>query len=168
MLTSKPLIAVSACLLGRRVRYDGNHKYTPLIAEQLSRFCQLIEICPEFEMGLGVPRDKIQLTQLTNEIKVLTTDSHQMDVSQLMIGCAKRFAHQYPNLIGLVLQDHSPSCGIDNVALFSISGKKIGDGTGLFAKTIITLLPNIIHRQVSQLSTMDDIERFLEACIKRA
>ena len=40
-----PVIAVSACLMGDKVRFDGGHK-----------FHKFVKICPEIEVGMGVPR----------------------------------------------------------------------------------------------------------------
>ena len=52
---------VSACLLGRQVRYDGGHKRDPFLTDTLGPFVEWIPVCPEVEIGLGVPRDTIRL-----------------------------------------------------------------------------------------------------------
>ena len=91
MVNKKPVVAVSACLLGQAVRYDGQNKYTSLIAEELRKYCKLIAVCPEIEIGLGVPRTKIQLTQTVSGIKVLKTDGTNSDVS----GALQEFAIQF-------------------------------------------------------------------------
>jgi len=74
----KPVVAVSACLLGQAVRYDGQDKYTSLIAEELKKYCRLIAVCPEVEIGLGVPRVKIQLTQIESSIKQIESQTFVM------------------------------------------------------------------------------------------
>jgi len=158
----KPAVAVSACLLGQAVRYDGQDKYTSLIAEELNKYCKLIAVCPEVEIGLGVPRTKIQLTQIGSSIKVLTTDGTNSDVS----GALQNFAIQFVNqnaLSGLVLQDKSPSCGVGNTKLFSEAGEQIGVSSGLFAKTILDLMPNLVVVQASQLLNKHDIEQFVRS-----
>ena len=155
-----PVVAVSACLLGQAVRYDGQDKYTSLIAEELKKHCKLIAVCPEIEIGLGVPRAKIQLTQIGSSIKVLKTDGTNSDIS----GALQNFAIQFVNqnaLSGLVLQDKSPSCGIGNTKLFSEAGVHIGIGSGVFAKTIIDLMPNLVVVQASQLQSKSQLEQFL-------
>jgi len=154
-----PKVGVSACLLGQKVRYDGTNKYTSLIAEELKQYCQLIAVCPEVEIGLGVPREKIQLTQVGSVIKVLKTDELNVDVADQLAEFAVRFITQY-SLSGLVLQDKSPSCGVANTKLFSLSGEEIGVSSGIFAKTIMQLLPDLIVVQASQLQNKYDIEQF--------
>ncbi len=155
-----PLVGVSACLLGQRVRYDGQDKYTPVIAEELKKSCQLVPVCPEVEIGLGIPRAKIQLTQVGSIIKVLKTDEPDVDVAQLLTDFASQFITKY-RLSGLVLQDKSPSCGIDNVKLFSEKGLQIGLSSGLFSKTIISLMPDLVVIQASQLQNIEDVKQFI-------
>ena len=154
-----PIVGVSACLLGQRVRYDGGNKYTSLIAEELKQYCQLIAVCPEVEIGLGVPRAKIQLTQVGSVIKVVKTDELNVDVADQLAEFAVRFINQY-SLSGLVLQDKSPSCGVGNTKLFSQSGEEIGVSSGIFAKTITQLSPDFIVVQASQLQNKYEIEKF--------
>ena len=64
-------IAISACLLGQEVRYDGTGKCQPSIISALQHKVELIPFCPEVEAGLGIPREPIQLQQLASEIRVV-------------------------------------------------------------------------------------------------
>jgi uncharacterized protein YbbK (DUF523 family) len=161
----KPLVAVSACLLGQKVRYDGKDKYTSLIAEELAKSCHLIAICPEVEIGLGVPRDKIQLTQVGTEIKVLKINDPTVDVSKPLAELALQFIRQHA-LSGLVLQDKSPSCGLGNVKLFSETGEQIGISSGFFVAAIVHQKPNLPVALASQLLSKQDVSRFLQSLLK--
>jgi len=161
LLKGKPLVAVSACLLGQAVRYDGLAKYTSLIAEELSKYCQLLAVCPELEIGLGVPRAKIQLTQVGQTIRVLQQHNPHIDVTNELVAFAKQFYEQQP-LAGLVLQDRSPSCGMGNTDLYSQQGKVIGLGSGLFAATMLELNPALVIIQASQLQSKQDVAIFFK------
>ncbi len=161
----KPLVAVSACLLGQKVRYDGKDKYSALISEELAKSCQLIAVCPEMEIGLGVPREKIQLTQVGSEIKVLKINAPAVDVSKPLIDFALQFIQQHA-LSGLVLQDKSPSCGLGNTSLFSVSGSQIGTGSGLFASTVMSRRPSLPVVLASQLQSRQDVSYFLQSLLK--
>jgi uncharacterized protein YbbK (DUF523 family) len=154
-------VGVSACLLGQKVRYDGRDKYTPLIAKELKKYCSLIAVCPEVEIGLAVPRDKIELTQIGNTIKVLKENHPDFDFTEALQNFAGSFIKKY-SLSGLVLQDKSPSCGVDNTKLFSQSGEQIGLSSGIFAKTIMSLLPDLVVVQASQLQNKSDIKQFIK------
>jgi len=57
----KVRLGVSACLLGQSVRYDGGHKRDLFLTETLAPFVEWVPVCPEVELGLGVPRDTLRL-----------------------------------------------------------------------------------------------------------
>ncbi len=54
-------LGVSACLLGDEVRYDGGHKRDAFLVDTLGAFVEWVPVCPEVEIGLGVPRPPIRL-----------------------------------------------------------------------------------------------------------
>jgi hypothetical protein len=54
----KPRIGISSCLLGGRVRYDGQHKYDVFLVETLGKYVEYVPVCPEVECGLPVPRER--------------------------------------------------------------------------------------------------------------
>src|SRR2546427_3304994 len=58
---SRIRVGISACLLGQEVRYDGGHKRDGLIIATLGRLFEWVPVCPEVEMGLGVPRETLRL-----------------------------------------------------------------------------------------------------------
>src|SRR5512138_2640679 len=61
MARTRIRIGVSACLLGRKVRYDGQHKRDAFLVEVLDPFVEWVPVCPELELGLGVPREPVRL-----------------------------------------------------------------------------------------------------------
>ena len=54
-------IGISACLFGQQVRYDGGHKRDAFLVEVFGRYVEWVPVCPEVEIGLGVPRDTLRL-----------------------------------------------------------------------------------------------------------
>jgi len=161
-----PLVAVSACLLGQAVRYDGKDKYTTLIAEELKKHCQLLAVCPEMEIGLGVPREKIQLTQVGQTIRVLKQNDPNTDLTDQLKIFAEQFAKQH-KVAGLVLQDRSPSCGVANTQVYSEQGEPIAVDSGIFAATMLELRPDLVIVQASQLQNKHDIFTFVEKILSR-
>ena len=55
-----PVVVVSKCLGFDACRYDGEVVEDGFVA-RLDRHARLVTVCPEVEIGLGVPRDKIRL-----------------------------------------------------------------------------------------------------------
>ena len=56
-------IGVSSCLLGAKVRFDGEHKRDAFLADQLGPFVEWVTVCPEIEVGMGVPRESVRLVR---------------------------------------------------------------------------------------------------------
>ncbi len=54
-------LGVSACLLGQEVRFDGGHKRDDFLTSVLGPFVEWVPVCPEVDIGLGVPRDTLRL-----------------------------------------------------------------------------------------------------------
>eukprot|EP01132_Coremiostelium_polycephalum_P018869 gene18869-22472_t len=59
--TGKPKIAISACLLGENVRFNGGHKQSQLCSQTLADYFDFVPLCPEVAIGLGIPREPIRL-----------------------------------------------------------------------------------------------------------
>ncbi len=53
-----PLIAISACLTGQAVRYDGRHKYTPSLIESLKKSAALLPVCLKPPSACRLPETK--------------------------------------------------------------------------------------------------------------
>ncbi|MFP6672374.1 MAG: DUF523 domain-containing protein, partial [Pirellulaceae bacterium] len=112
-LPDKPRIAVSACLAGEAVRYDGDHKRHPQVVGLLASLFELIPVCPEVEIGLGIPREPIQLEQTTAGTRLVSVQSRQ-DYTLRMQQFARRTAVQIESwqACGYLLKSRSPSCGL--------------------------------------------------------
>lgn len=53
-------IGVSACLLGRNVKYNGKNNFSSKLVKKLEGN-EIVEICPEVLGGLPVPRDPAEI-----------------------------------------------------------------------------------------------------------
>ncbi|MCB1163531.1 DUF523 domain-containing protein, partial [bacterium] len=60
-MTERMPVGVSTCLLGENVRYDGGHKRSRFLTNVLDPYVRWVSVCPEFELGLGIPREPLQL-----------------------------------------------------------------------------------------------------------
>ncbi|WP_296824847.1 DUF523 domain-containing protein, partial [Sulfurovum sp.] len=48
-------IAVSGCLLGEKIRFDGQHKHDRFITQSLGKYVDFVSFCPE-HLAFGTPR----------------------------------------------------------------------------------------------------------------
>ncbi|HET9549642.1 MAG TPA: DUF523 domain-containing protein, partial [Candidatus Binatia bacterium] len=71
----KPKLGISACLLGQNVRYDGAHKHYHFLADTFGRFVEWVAVCPEVEVGMGVPRETVRLVGAPEEPKLIAERS---------------------------------------------------------------------------------------------
>lgn len=153
-------VAVSACLLGERVRYDGTHRAHPAVAE-LSRRFELVRLCPEVEIGLGVPRAPIRLLP-TGQVVDSATGT---DVTGALKTLAASRSHQLVagRVCGVVLKHKSPSCGLSGVKVFLRSGDDEPTGAlgrGVFAAELLGRMEGLPAAQDCDLEGAEAIEAF--------
>lgn len=154
------MIAVSACLLGHKVRYDGKHKLDRLVTDVLAREFTLLPICPEADAGLGVPRPKIQLTRIGQEIRLRGVDVTELDVTARIRDQALHFIKHHP-VQGIVLKDKSPSCGMKNARMVNTQGQEIGFANGLFVDTVLKFKAHLPLIQASAMQDPEQLENFI-------
>ncbi|ASK35581.1 hypothetical protein CEK62_14940 [Alcanivorax sp. N3-2A] len=126
----RPVVGVSACLLGRRVRYDGDHKYDPRVGETLAGLVRLREFCPEVAIGLPVPRPPIRVVDLDGRQRVRDVAAPGHDFTAALSGCAD---HLEETLDGFILKARSPSCGLGDTPVHDAAGVPHGVTDGAFA-----------------------------------
>ena len=142
-MTYKINIAVSSCLLGEAVRYDGTDKRINLITDELAKEYNLIPLCPEMAIGLGVPRPPIHLIDINNQIEVVRVDNPIYNFTEQLSAYGKKVAELNPSFSGYIFKKNSPSCGTKNVKVFNLDGDYEMCGKGIYADTIMQLLPDL-------------------------
>lgn len=165
-MKTRPRIAVSACLLGEKVRYDGQDKYTPWVLSLAGEF-ELVGICPETAIGLGIPRPTIGLYEADGRIRIRRHDDPSFDVTQKLYDYGCRQAGE--GFYGFVLKARSPSCGIDDAELRDRYGNIIGRGQGGFVRGLLPTLGGVPVINEEQLQ--DEARRLafiasVQACAK--
>ena len=131
-------LGVSACLLGEEVRWDGGHQREAALVEGWGAQVDWVPVCPEVEMGLGVPRDPIQLVRTAEGIQLQIRSSGR-DQSAAMGGWARERVQALAamKLCGYVLKGGSPSCGKDQVPVHDARGVVCGVDRGFFAAELL-------------------------------
>jgi uncharacterized protein YbgA (DUF1722 family)/uncharacterized protein YbbK (DUF523 family) len=159
-------IGVSACLLGAKVRYDAGHKRNDFLADMLGRFVEFVPVCPEVEMGLGVPRETVDLVRDQDRTGVVRLVGNEtgVDYSDRMNFYAQQRLTELgrTKLCGYVLKKDSPSCGMERVRVYGPSGMPTRDGSGLFAAALMRRFPNLPIEEEGRLSTPNLRENFVE------
>ncbi len=129
---SKPRVAISACLLGRPVRYNGEHKKQDWLVDHLSSFVTWVLLCPEVEMGLGVPRPSMSLRGAAPAPRLIVKETEE-DLTDLAQSTSKRMVDKLGPIDGAILKRNSPSCGLQKVKIYGRNGSPHAGGIGFFA-----------------------------------
>ena len=153
-------IAVSACLLGEPVRYDGADKRHPLIL-QLARTFELRPFCPEVAIGLGVPRAPVQLVKTAAGIRARGVDNPAHDVTCRLQAHARAQCEALRDCAALIFKSRSPSCGLGSTPLFDEQGKETGQTRGLFAAVLQDCLPGVLMVEDRDLADAHALRDFV-------
>ncbi len=135
-------IGISSCLLGNKVRYDGSHKLDMFIKDKLGKHFGFIPVCPEAEIGMGIPREKVNLNGLIEKPRMIGEDSG-IDWTTKLIRYSrlKMMYLKEKKIRGYIFKKGSPSCGVDSVKLFNEMGEELRISQGLFAEYLIRKFP---------------------------
>jgi len=157
-------IGISACLIGQEVRFDGGHKRNEFIVETFGRFVEFVPICPEFELGLGVPRETLRLVKAANgEVAVVANKSGADHTVAMRTWSDRRTAALgREDLSGYLLKKDSPSCGMERVKVYGAAGMPSRDGRALFAASLIARYPNLPVEEEGRLNDPRLRENFIE------
>ena len=148
--TGPVTLAVSACLLGQAVRYDGTHAGGELPADALATAFRYQPICPEVGIGMGTPRPPIGLYQEpgsgTTKIRVRQVDNLGLDLTENLVAFAEQQAPKLSQVSGYILMKNSPSCGLYTVKVRDLGNPDAEpkrEGRGAYAAGVARLLPQL-------------------------
>lgn len=165
-VSRRPTVAVSACLAGQRVRYDGGDK--PLSSfERLSAELHLLPICPEVGAGLSVPRPPVELVQGPGAVHALGRDDRNLDVTERLEAFARHSLAQLraePLLCGYIWKSRSPSCGLGSAPLFDDGGQEIALRSGVQAALFQRELPWLSFCDENDLADNSGTAAFVLRC----
>ncbi len=137
-------IGVSACLLGQKVRFDSGHKHDRYITDVLGEYFKFIAVCPEVEVGMGVPRESVRLIAGPDGPRMVGSKTGQ-DWTEKMKALTERRTRQLESfkLRGYILKKDSPSCGMERVKLYPASGggAPSRDTRGFFGDALLKRYP---------------------------
>ncbi len=156
-------IGISSCLLGQKVRYDGGHKRDRFATDVLEPFVEWVPMCPEVEIGLGIPRPTIRLERGGDGTARLVMPSTGEDLTRRMGEWAEVRVRGLGvhDLCGFILKKDSPSCGMERVKIYDHNDVPARNGTGIFAETLLRLAPELPVEEEGRLNDPRLRENFI-------
>ncbi len=155
-------IGISSCLLGDEVRFDGGHKRDHFLTQVLAPYVEWIRVCPEVEVGMGVPRETLRLVRINGDTRMITTRTG-IDHTDSMRAYAVRRTRALASmdLRGYVLKKDSPSCGLDRVKVYG-EGGGARSGVGTYAEVLKARFPYLPIEEEGRLNDPILRENFIE------
>jgi uncharacterized protein YbbK (DUF523 family) len=157
-----PNIVVSKCIEFDFCRYNAQIIRNEFV-RKLKDFVNFIPICPEYEIGLGIPRDPIRIVEKEGK-RLLVQPSTEKDVTKFMNDFSNKFLNDLDNIEGFILKSQSPSCGIKDVKVYpksKNSAPKFRD-SGFFGKRVIEKYPYLAIEDENRLRNSIIKEHFLK------
>ena len=132
------------------MRWDGGDKRQRLLVERVARHVDLVPVCPEVGVGMGVPREPVQLVQTDAGVRLrgVTSGRDWTDAMETWTASTLRALEADGPLAGFVLKAKSPSCGLV-VPVFGASpacGATLAQAdarAGLFAAVLLRARPGL-------------------------
>ena len=155
------MVVISRCIDFDSCRYNGQVIRASL-REELEPHIELQPICPELEIGLGVPRDPVRLVRSEDGPRMVQPKTGR-DVTRSMEAFSRRFLSGVGDADGFILKSRSPSCGIRNAKLFHSEAEGAGhsNGPGLFTGRVLERFPYAAVEDEGRLNDLRLRDHFL-------
>ncbi|MDP9535480.1 DUF523 and DUF1722 domain-containing protein [Pseudomonas protegens] len=161
-MSAKPKIAISACLMGVEVRYNGGHKESRLCSRVLSDYFDFVPLCPEVAIGMGTPREPIRLVGDPEQPRAIGTVDASLDVTLPLAEYGERMAAQVNDICGYIFMQNSPSCGLERVKVYQVNGiPHRNGGRGIYAQAFCAQHPDLPVEEAGRLNDPVLRENFL-------
>lgn len=157
----RPRVVVSKCLGFDPCRYNGEIIRDDFVSK-LGGHVDFVTVCPEMEVGLGVPRDPIRVVLVDGQRRLLQPSTGR-DVSGSMREFCGRFLGGLGEVDGFILKSRSPSCGFKDVKVYGESGMVLASDRrqGFFGGAVVERFPDRAVEDEGRLRNYLIRERFL-------
>lgn len=146
-------VGISACLLGENVRWDGGHKKDRYITDILGAYFSFIPVCPEVEVGMGVPRESVRLVGRVSSPRMVGNKTGQDWTDRMRKYLAGRVKQlEKYSFSGFILKKDSPSCGMERVRVYQESGMPLKQGRGFFGRGLVGHFANLPVEEEGRLN----------------
>ena len=155
-------LAVSACLLGEMIRFDGGHKHDRFITDELGQFVRCVPFCPE-HLAFGTPRPSVRLVRNGSGAIRVRSNKDGTDLTEALLreSSAELERIAAERLCGIIFKSKSPSCGMKSAKLYLENGSCEGKEDGVFASLCRERFGNLPMEEEGRLQDMWLRENFV-------
>ncbi|MCF7920087.1 MAG: DUF523 and DUF1722 domain-containing protein [Candidatus Cloacimonetes bacterium] len=158
----RPRVVVSKCIEFDYCRYNGSIISSQFV-QKLKDYVDFITVCPEVEIGLGIPREAVRLVTRDDKILLLNSMNGE-DHTPEMNSFSSEYLSGLKNINGFILKSRSPSCGIKEVKLYGQTGKVpaiSSKSSGIFAKYVLDRFNYLAIEDEGRLTNLQIRQHFL-------
>ena len=119
--------------------------------DKLRASVEFVSVCPEQDIGLGVPRKPINLVLVDGKVRVIQSETGR-DVTEELRGFSMDFLERLGTVDGFILKSRSPSCGHGTTKI--CDGSSVYLGSGVFASCIEKRFPECVILDEEELEKM--------------
>ena len=162
-MINKIKIGVSSCLIGEKVRWNGDHKQNHFVREILANYFEYVSVCPEMEVGMGVPRETVALYGNLEKSRMISKKTQTDWTKPMEYYIKDRISSlEHENLCGYIFKSKSPSCGLGRVPVYAEFGShRVRHGAGVFAKAFTNKFPLVPTEDEGRLNDPMIRENFI-------
>lgn len=161
--SNKPIrVGVSLCLLGEKVRWDGGHKHDRYVTDVLGRYFEFAPVCPEVEIGMGVPRESVRLVRPVDAPRLVGNKTREDWTGRMTRFVGRRLRQRdMADLCGYILKKDSPSCGMERVRVYGETGMPVKKGKGFWGGKLVEHFPLLPVEEEGRLHDPELRENFI-------
>ncbi len=130
--------------------------------KRLEQHVDCIPVCPEMEIGLGVPRFPIRIISKNGKIRLIQPATERNATAE-MNRFSQDFLSSLRSVDGCILKSRSSSCGTRGVRVYPKAGESaaIRKGPGMFGGAVLTRFPTLVVEDEGRLRSLKVREHFL-------
>jgi len=157
----KPRVVLSKCIEFEACRYNGAMIPSEAV-KLLMPHVEFIPVCPEVEIGLGVPRHPIRIIRQDDDLRLVQPDTGK-DLTEDMTAFVDKYLDGVKDVDGFVLKFRSPSCGMKDAKIHSGMEKSASStrGSGFFGGPVIERFGGLAIEDEGRLKNFRIREHFL-------
>jgi uncharacterized protein YbgA (DUF1722 family)/uncharacterized protein YbbK (DUF523 family) len=157
----KPKVIISKCIEFERCRWNGNIIKSNIV-KVLKPYVEFQPVCPEVEIGLGIPRDPIRIIK-SEDLKLLQPNTLK-DSTENMKNFTEQFLNSIDDVDGFLLKFKSPSCGLYEAKYYhdeKPGSAVIEKGSGLFGRAVFKKFTHLAIETETRLTNFRIREHWL-------
>ncbi len=159
----RPRLVISQCIGLAPCRYDGKMIESELVGLMKGRI-DLLPVCPEMAIGLGVPREPIRLVSLRNGERKLVQPETGLDLTEKEQRYCSCFLMGLDQVDGFLMKSRSPTCALKDAKVYldEHSGSPLPNRVpGLLGEALLARFRDLAVEDEAMLNDRGIAEHFL-------